>query len=43
MLAIKGVNKGGTLPQPDTPLQDGDVLVIGGPKKELDNFDPSDM
>ena len=43
VLAIKGENKGGTLPQPDTPLRKGDVLVIGGPKKELDNFDPSDM
>jgi trk system potassium uptake protein TrkA len=43
VLAIKGENKGGTLPQPDTPLQKGDVLVVGGPKKELDNFDPSDM
>ncbi len=43
VLAIKGKNKGGTLPQPDTPLQEGDILVVGGPKKELDNFDPSDM
>jgi trk system potassium uptake protein TrkA len=43
VLAIKGENKGGTLPQPDTPLQKGDVLVVGGPKKELDNVDPSDM
>jgi trk system potassium uptake protein TrkA len=43
VLAIKGENKGGTLPRPDTPLQEGDILVLGGPKKELDNFDPSDM
>lgn len=43
VLAIKGENKEGTLPQPDTPLQEGDVLVVGGPKRELDNFDPSDM
>lgn len=43
VLAIKGENKEGTLPRPDTPLQEGDILVVGGPKKELDNFDPSDM
>ncbi len=43
VLAIKGENKGGTLPQPDTPLQKGDILVVGGPKAELDNFDPTDM
>ena len=43
VLAIKGRNKGGTLPQPQTPLQEGDILVIGGPKKELDRLDPSDV
>jgi trk system potassium uptake protein TrkA len=43
VLAIKGVNKGGTLPQPGTPLQKGDILVVGGPKEELDKFDPADM
>ena len=43
VLAIKGENKGGTLPQPDTPLQKGDILVVGGPKRELDKFDPADM
>jgi trk system potassium uptake protein TrkA len=43
VLAIKGVNKGGTLPQPDTPLQKGDILVVGGPKRELDKFDPADV
>ncbi|CAN5132279.1 TrkA family potassium uptake protein [soil metagenome] len=43
VLAIKGENQSGTLPRPDTPLQEGDVLVIGGPKKELDSFDPSEM
>ncbi len=43
VLAIKGENKEGTLPRPETPLQEGDILVVGGPKKELDNFDPSDM
>ena len=43
VLAIKGENKGGTLPQPDTPLQKGDILVVGGPKKELDKLDPADV
>jgi trk system potassium uptake protein len=43
VLAIKGENKGGTLPQPDTPLQKGDILVVGGPKRELDKFDPTDV
>jgi trk system potassium uptake protein TrkA len=43
VLAIKGENKGGTLPQPDTPLQKGDILVVGGPKEELDKFDPTDV
>jgi trk system potassium uptake protein TrkA len=43
VLAIKGEGQEGTLPQPDTPRQKGDVLVVGGPKKELDKFDPSDV
>ena len=43
VLAIKGREKGGTLPQPETPIQEGDILVIGGPKKELDRLDPSDV
>jgi trk system potassium uptake protein len=43
VLAIKGENKGGTLPQPNTPLQEGDILVVGGPKEELDKLDPADM
>ncbi len=43
VLAIKGENKGGTLPRPDTPFQEGDMLVIGGPKKELDRLDPSEV
>jgi trk system potassium uptake protein TrkA len=43
VLAIKGENKGGTLPRPDTPLQKGDILVVGGPKRELDKFDPADV
>jgi trk system potassium uptake protein TrkA len=41
VLAIKGENKEATLPRPDTPLQEGDMLVIGGSKEELDQFDPS--
>jgi trk system potassium uptake protein TrkA len=43
VLAIKGENKGGTLPQPNAPLQKGDILVVGGPKKELDKLDPADV
>ncbi len=41
VLAIKGKDKGGTLPQPNTALEQGTILVIGGPKKELDHFDPN--
>jgi trk system potassium uptake protein TrkA len=43
VLAIKGEGQEGTLPQPGTPLKEGDVLVVGGPKKELDKFDPSEV
>ncbi|HVE99894.1 MAG TPA: TrkA family potassium uptake protein [Rubrobacteraceae bacterium] len=43
VLAIKGKDKGGTLPKPDTPLEEGTILVLGGPKKELDNFDPNSV
>ena len=43
VLAIKGREKGGTLPKPETPLQEGDILVLGGPKKELDKLDPADV
>jgi trk system potassium uptake protein TrkA len=43
VLAIKGKDQGGTLPQPDTALEKGTILVIGGPKKELDNFDPNSV
>ena len=43
VLAIKGREKGGTLPQPETPLQEGDILVVGGPKTELDKLDPADV
>ncbi len=41
VLAIRCKDKGGTLPQPNTALEQGTILVIGGPKKELDNFDPN--
>jgi len=43
VLAIKGREKGGTLPKPDTPLQEGDILVVGGQKVELDKLDPADV
>src|SRR5919199_4311769 len=36
VLAIKGEGRESTLPRPETPLREGDILVIGGPKKELD-------
>jgi trk system potassium uptake protein len=39
VLAIKGRERGGTLPQPETPLQEGDILILGGPKKQLDKLD----
>jgi trk system potassium uptake protein TrkA len=41
VLAIKEEDRGGSLPQPEAPLKEGDILVIGGPKKELDRLDPS--
>ena len=43
VLAIKSEDRGGTLPQPDMLLTEGDVLVIGGPKKELDRLEPSEV
>lgn len=43
VLAIKSEGQGGTLPRPDTPLQEGDILVVGGPKKELDRLEPSEV
>jgi trk system potassium uptake protein TrkA len=43
VLAIKGEGKEGTIPRPDTLLQKGDVLVVGGRKEELDKLDPSDV
>ncbi len=43
VLAIKGQGKEGAIPRPKTPLQKGDVLVVGGAKEELDELDPSDV
>ena len=43
VLAIKNKGQGGTLPQPDTPLEEGTVLVVGGSKKELDKFNPAEL
>lgn len=43
VLAIKGQGQGGSLPHPDTPLHEGDILIVGGPKKEIDKLDPSDV
>ncbi len=41
VLAIKGEGKEGSLPRPEAPLKEGDILVIGGPKERLDGLDPS--
>lgn len=43
VLAIKGEGVEGSLPRPETPLKKGDILVIGGPKRELDRLNPSDV
>ena len=43
VLAIKNKGQGGALPQPDTPLEEGTVLVVGGSKKELDKFNPAEL
>ena len=43
VLAIKGEGREGVIPRPETPLQKGDVLVVGGTKQKLDRLDPSDM
>ena len=43
VLAIKGQGKEGAIPRPETLLQKGDVLVVGGAKGELDELDPSDV
>ena len=41
MLAIKSEGREGTIPRLESPLKEGDLLVIGGFKKELDQLDPS--
>ncbi len=41
VLAIKGEGKEGSLPRPEVPFEKGDILVIGGPKKEIDRLDPA--
>jgi trk system potassium uptake protein TrkA len=38
VLALERKESGGTIPSGDTVLQEGDALVIGGPKKNLDKF-----
>jgi trk system potassium uptake protein len=38
VLALERKGSGGTIPRGDTVLQEGDVLVIGGPKRKLDKF-----
>ena len=43
VLAIKNKGQGGTPPQPDTSLEEGTVLVVGGQKKELDKFTPAEL
>jgi trk system potassium uptake protein len=43
VLAIKNKGQGGALPQPSTPLEEGTVLVVGGPKKELDKLNPAEL
>ena len=39
VVALKPREGGGTIPRGDTELGRGDVLVIGGPKKNLDRLD----
>ena len=38
VLALEREEPGGTIPSGDTVLQEEDVVVIGGPKKNLDKF-----
>jgi trk system potassium uptake protein TrkA len=37
VLAVKPKGKAGTIPSGDTMLREGDVIVVGGSKKDLDN------
>jgi trk system potassium uptake protein TrkA len=41
VIALHSKTHGGTIPRGDTELKEGDVLVIGGPKKRLDELDVS--
>ena len=41
VIALKSADREGTLPRGDTVLREGDVLVIGGPNKKLDELDLS--
>ncbi|MCA1730624.1 MAG: TrkA family potassium uptake protein [Actinobacteria bacterium] len=43
VLAVKGKGKGGALPRPEAPLKEGDILIVGGPKDEIDKLEPSEM
>src|ERR687894_890388 len=43
VLAIKNKGQEGALPQPDTSLEEGTVLVVGGPKTELDELNPAEL
>jgi len=40
VLALKSKGRKGVIPRGDTELHEGDVLIIGGPKENLDRFEP---
>jgi trk system potassium uptake protein TrkA len=39
VIALKSKGKAGSIPRADTILHKGDVMVLGGPKKNLDELD----
>jgi trk system potassium uptake protein TrkA len=39
VIALKSKGKAGSIPRADTVLHTGDVMVLGGPKKNLDELD----
>lgn len=39
VLTLKTKDRGGTVPRADDPLKEGDVLVLAGPKKRLDELE----
>jgi trk system potassium uptake protein len=41
VLAVNGEGKEGSLPHPGVAFEEGDMLVIGGPKEEIDGLDPA--